>query len=182
MTWFVTWLSGVLYGFCLPFGLLFLLCLFVGSSVLWCLIKLIWGCLQISSYLLNMMCSGLWALELFCQLLNTTGREFVQINTSSVIVLDTNSSSHKKNQKMSQCNIFTVSEEYFVRFTCTCTALYHSSMLLFPWWKLVKRSNWAGITVYKNLHTSPKLCQNSFHLWITPRIHTDPFQSCQTKW
>ena len=37
------WFSGVLYGFGLPVYLVFLLCLFVGNSVLWCLIKLIWG-------------------------------------------------------------------------------------------------------------------------------------------
>ena len=38
--------------------------------------------LWISSYLFNMMCSGLWALKLFHQLPNSTGRELVQINTS----------------------------------------------------------------------------------------------------
>ena len=97
--------------------------------------------LQISSYLFNMTHSGLWALELFHQLLNSAAREFVQVNMSFCNISRTKSSSHKKNQKMSWCSIFTVSGGLFVRFTCVCTVLYHLLMLLFPWWKLVNRSN-----------------------------------------
>ena len=39
-------------------------------------------CLWVSSYLFDVTCSGLWALKLFGQLPNSTGRELVQINTS----------------------------------------------------------------------------------------------------
>ena len=44
-----------------------------------------------------------------------------------------------------------------MRFTCACTALYHSSMLLFPWQKLVNRSSQAhtlldcGLQKFSNL-------------------------------
>ena len=59
------------------------------------------------------------------------------------MVLDTKSSSLRKNQNMSLCSILAVSRGYLAKFTCTCMALYHSSMLWFPWWKLVSRLNLA---------------------------------------
>ena len=100
-----------------------------------------------------------------------------------LFILDTKSSSCKKNQKISRCNIFTVSGGYFARFTCVWTALYHSSMLYYLGKSLLKdqtRFSPHWIAAYKNLQTSPKLCQDSFLLWIIPRIFTDPFQSCLT--
>ena len=77
----------------------------------------------------------------------------------SVIVLDTKSSSCKKNKKTSQCNIFTVSDGYFARFTCTWAALYHSLMLLLLWWKVVKRSNWPLTSLDCGLQKSLNLSQ-----------------------
>ena len=57
------------------------------------------------------------------------------------MVLERNSSSLKKNQKMSVCKILAVSGGYLARLTWACTTLYHSSTLLLPCWKLVRRSN-----------------------------------------
>ena len=68
---------------------------------------------------------------------------FSKSTLPSLMVLDTNSSSLRKNQNMSLCRILAVSGGYFARFTCTCTTLYHSSTLQFPWQKLVNRSNLA---------------------------------------
>ena len=61
----------------------------------------------------------------------------------SLMVLDTKSSCHRKNQNMSLCSILTVSRGYLAKFTCACMALYHSSMLWFPWQKLISRLNLA---------------------------------------
>ena len=44
---------------------------------------------------------------------------------------------------MSLCKILAVSGGYLAKFTYACMALYHSSMLKFPWWKLVSKSNLA---------------------------------------
>ena len=60
-----------------------------------------------------------------------------------LMVLDTKSSSLRKNQNMSLCIILAVSRGYLAKFTCACMALYHSSTLQFPWQKLVSRSNLA---------------------------------------
>ena len=50
----------------------------------------------------------------------------------SLMVLDTKSSSFRKNQNMSLCSILAVSGGYLAKFTCACMALYHSSMLWPP--------------------------------------------------
>ena len=44
---------------------------------------------------------------------------------------------------MSLCSILAGSRGYLAKFTCACMALYHSSMLWFPWQKLISRSNLA---------------------------------------
>ena len=102
------------------------------SSVLWCCSKLIcaaWGspdtCLicptmafELSNFLAN------WCTLLVGNLSRST--------LPSLMVLDTKSSSHRKNQNMSLCSILAVSRGYLARFTCACMALYHSSMLQFP--------------------------------------------------
>ena len=45
----------------------------------------------------------------------------------SFVVLETNSSSLRKNQKMSLYKILAVSCGCFAKLICTCTTLYHSS-------------------------------------------------------
>ena len=61
----------------------------------------------------------------------------------SFLVLDTNSSSFKKNQIISLCKILAVSGAYLARDTCACTSLYHSSTKRLPCLKFVSRSNLA---------------------------------------
>ena len=121
-TWPVAWFSGVLWCacLCLLIGLLFLLCLVVGSSILWYHSRLIWVTCRSPATCLIWCCLTLLAGSLSTSTL------------PSVILLDTKSSSHKKNQKISWCNIFAVLVGYFVRLMCTWTALYHSPMLLLP--------------------------------------------------
>ena len=58
----------------------------------------------------------------------------------SLIVLETNSSSFKKNQKMFLWRILAVSWGNLAKATWVCTALYHSSTDLFPCQKLVSKS------------------------------------------
>ena len=131
----------VFYCFGLPDCLLFLLCLFVESLVLWFHIRLIWvACRSLATCLM----SHAVAFELsnfFAYWWTLLVGNLSRSTLSSVMVLNTKSSSHRKNQNMLQCKIFTVSGRYFAKLTCACTALYHSSTLLFPWWKLVNRSN-----------------------------------------
>ena len=59
------------------------------------------------------------------------------------MALETNSSSFKKNKKISQCKILAVSGGYLARETWACTALYHSSTEQLPCLKLVSRTNLA---------------------------------------
>ena len=143
----------------------------MGSSVLWCHIRLIWvACGSLATCL---MCHAV-AFELsnfFANWQTLLLENFSRSTLPSVMILDTKSSSHRKNQSMLQCNIFAVSGRYFSKFTCACTALYHSLTLLFPWWKLVNISNQActsWIAVYRSLQTSPILCLGSCLLWIAP--------------
>ena len=62
-----------------------------------------------------------------------------------------------KNQKMSQCNILAVSGGYLDRLTSPCTALYHSSMLLLIWQKLINKSKWALTSFDCGLQNSSNL-------------------------
>ena len=76
----------------------------------------------------------------------------------SLMVLDMKSPSFKKNQKMSLWSILAVSGGYLAKFTCTCIALYHLSMVQFPCLKLISQSNLAQTSLSEacnNLHISP---------------------------
>ena len=75
----------------------------------------------------------------------------------SLVVLDTNSSSFKKDQKMSWCKMFAVSCGYLARHTWACTALYHSSTDLLSRWKLVSTSNLALTSFAWSLQNSSYL-------------------------
>ena len=74
------------------------------------------------------------------------------------MVLEMNSSL-RKNQRMSLWRIFAVSGGYLAKLTWACTALYHSSMLLLPCLKLVKRSNLAPTSFDCGLQKSSNLPQ-----------------------
>ena len=155
----------------------------MGSSVLWCHIRLIWvACGSLATCL---MCHAV-AFELsnfFANWQTLLLENFSRSTLPSVMILDTKSSSHRKNQSMLQCNIFAVSGRYFSKFTCACTALYHSLTLLFPWWKLVNISNQACTSLDCSLQKSSNLSHIVSRFMSSldsPRIHIHPFQSCQT--
>ena len=59
------------------------------------------------------------------------------------MVLETNSSSFRKDHNISLCKILAVSGRYLARDTWAWTSLYHSLTNLFPCLKLVSRSNLA---------------------------------------
>ena len=84
---------------------------------------------------------------------------FSRSTLPSLMVFETNSSSLNKNQKMSLCKILAVSGGYLARLTWAFTALYHSSTLLLPRQKLVRRSNLActsfDCSLQKSSHFSP---------------------------
>ena len=93
----------------------FLLALFGGISVLWCLNKFTWvACGSLDIFLMcpavdlddsNLLASCLTLLD------GNVSRSMLE----SLIVLDTNSSCLGKNQNMSLCKIFAVSAGYFAR-------------------------------------------------------------------
>ena len=93
------------------------------------------------------------------------------------MVLDTNSSSCKKNQNISQCRTLAVSGEYLVRLTYVCTALYHSSTLLLPCLKLVRRSKWALTSFNCGLQNSSNFPQIVSKLSSSADKHKDTYWS-----
>ena len=178
--------SGVLWCvfICLFIDLLFLLCLIVGSSILWCLRRLIWVACGSPATCLMWHAVALELSNFSISCLTLLAGDMSKSILSSVMVLDMKSSSHKKNLKISQCNIITVSGEtlwdYFV-LVQHCTIHWCFCYLGKNFSK-----DWTGhelhlIVVCKSLWTSSKLCQDSFLLWTAPMRHTDPFQSCLTK-
>ena len=118
--------------------------LFAGNSVHWCLRRLI--CADCGSPATCLIWHAV-ALELsilFASCCTLLAGNLSRSTFPSLIVLDTNSSSHSKNQKMLLCMFLAVSGGYFARLTCACTTLYQSSTLLLPCLKLVRRSKWAS--------------------------------------
>ena len=114
-----------------------------GNSVHWCLSRLI--CITCGSPTTCFMWCTV-ALEL--SILFASWHTLFVVNLSksthpSLMVFETNSSSCRKNQKMSLCSILAVSGGYLARLNCVCTVLYHSSTLVLPCQKLVRRSKWA---------------------------------------
>ena len=119
----------------------FLLCLPGGRSVHWCLIRLISAALGSLPTCLMCHAVALDASIVFASCLTLLAGNLSRSILLSLMVLDTNASSFKKNQKMSQCKMFAVFCWYFARHTWACTALYLWSTDLLPWQKLVSRSN-----------------------------------------
>ena len=61
---------------------------------------------------------------------------------------------------------------YWARWTCACTTLYHSSTLLLPCLKLVRRPNRHTLhffVVYRTSHIFPRLYLDWAHLQSSPR-------------
>ena len=119
------------------------MCLPAGRSVHWSHIRLIcatWGLLATCQ-----MCLAV-AFDLSIFLANCLQLVAGNLSRSillSLMGLNTNSSSLRKNPKISQCRILAVSSGYLARATWVWTVLCHSSTDLFTCWKLVRRSNQA---------------------------------------
>ena len=135
------WLGGL--GFTYNF---FFLCLLAWRSVCWCHIRLI--CTTWGSHATCVMCLVVaFKLSIFlASCLTLFAGNLSRSILLSFMVLDTNSSYLRKNQKISLWRILAVSGGFLARASWLWTALYHSSTDLFPCWKLVRRSNWDCIS------------------------------------
>ena len=95
----------------------------------------------------------------FVNCLTLLAGNFSRSILESFIVLDTNSSSLRKNQNMSLYRILAVSWGYPAKLIWYWTALYHSSTEQYPYLKLVNRSNLALISFVWGLHNSSNFFQ-----------------------
>ena len=118
--------SAMLLVICLEFtDDFFFLCFPPGKSVHWYLRRLICAACRSSA-----TCFIWCTVPLELSILFASWHILLAWNLSkstllSLIVLDTNSSSHRKSQKM--CKILAVPGGYLARLTCACTVLYNSS-------------------------------------------------------
>ena len=146
-------------------------------SVCWCLIKLI--CRACGSPATCLMCLavafGLSIVLASC--LTLLAGNFSKSTLPSFMVLDTNSSSCKKNQNISQWRIWAVSGGYLARLTCACTALHHSSTLCLPCLKLVRRSKQALTSFDCGLQNSSHFPQIVSKLSSSTDKHQDTYWS-----
>ena len=185
LTWFDAEFLGALYCFGLPVGLLFLLCLFVGISVLWCLIKLIWVACR--SQLL-VWCAA--QLPLNSQTSSLTGKLYWLETCPGQCFLPQwflSQNLHHIGRTKIHHDIkflqFQVDISQGLPVLIQHFTIHQYSSFLDGNWSIDQighAPHW--IAVYRNLQISPILCANSCHLWIAPRIHIDPFQSCQNMW
>ena len=91
----------------------------------------------------------------------------------SLLVLETNSSSFKKNQKIFLYKILAVSGGYLARDSWACTALYHSFSEQLPCLKLVSRSNLALTSLVCGLQKSTNLANMTSKLRSSGCKHHD---------
>ena len=92
----------------------------------------------------------------------------------SFIVLAINSLSVMKTQKMSLVRIAAVSGGYLHNGMCTCTALYHLSMLLLPCQNVFNKSNYFN-SLGNQCHIYYLLCALQYtttHLWVPSLYNT----------
>ena len=138
--------------------LCFLWNLLGGSSVHWCLSK----CTCVACGLFD-TCLMYFAVDLdhcsfFANCLTLLAGNLSRSILESFIVLETNSSSLRKNLKMSLCNILALSWGYLAKLICNCTALYHSSTEWSSYLKLVSKSNLALFLFVCGLQNSSNFC------------------------
>ena len=144
--------------------------------VCWCLIKLICTACESPATCLIWHAVALELSIFFASCLTLLAWNFSRSTLLSFMVLDTNSSSCRKNQKMSQYKILAVSVGYLARLTCACTALYYSSKLLLPCLKLVRRSKWACTSIVCGLQNS------SYFPQIVSRLRSSDEKPQDTYW
>ena len=155
-------LSSCWYLWLFDFGfnfLCFLWYLLGGTSVHWCLSK--FTCVACGSFATCLMYFAVDSCDssFFANCLTLLAGNLSRSMLESFIVLETNSSSLRKKQKMSLCNILAVSWGYFAKLISDCTALYHSSTDWSPCLKLVSKSNLALISFVYGLQNSSNFCQ-----------------------
>ena len=158
-------------------------CCLVWGSVLWYLIRLTWA--TWGSLASCLMCpvedfeESIFLASCFTLLAENFSRSILE----SLMVLETNSLSFRKNEKIFQCKILAASGEYLARDTWTWTALYHSSAEWLPCLKLVQQvksgSNLIGLWLEKifilgpnNLQTEIFCGQAPWHILIHSKIST----------
>ena len=170
-------------GLCLVCSFCFLYLPF-DSSVHWCLMRWIWvACISLATCFI---CLAM-AFELsyfFASWHTLLAGNLSRSTLPSFMVLETNSSSCRKNQNMSLCKIFAVSGGYLVRLTCACTRLYHSSTHFDPWWNLVNKSNLANTSLNWGLKISSnqdQIVSNSNSSFVKSHDTYGPFQSPHPK-
>ena len=143
----------------------------------WCLIKLI--CTACGSPATCLIWHAV-ALELyifFASCLTLLAGNFSRSTLLSFMVLDTNSSSCRKNPKKSQCKSWLFLGGYLARWTYACTALYHSSTLL----NLVRRSKWVHTSLVCGLQNSSYFPQIVSRMMSSANKHTGPLQNPHSK-
>ena len=114
---------------------------------------------------------------LFTGCLTLLAGKFSKSTLPSFMVLDTKSPLGKKNQSISWCRILAVSGGYLARLMCSCTTLYHSSTLLLPCLKLVRRSKWALTSFDCGLQNSSNFPQIVSKLSSSADKHNDTYWS-----
>ena len=137
----------------------FLWALFGGNSFLWCLNKFTWVAGRSLDIFLICLALDLDDFRFLASSLTLLAGSFSRSMLESLIVLETISSSLRKNQNISLCSILAISGGYFARLICAWTVLYHSSTLISPCLKLVRRSNLALTSLVWGLQNSSNLFQ-----------------------
>ena len=154
----------------------FLVLLLGGRSVLWCLIRFTWDTWgSLATCLICLVVDFEDSIFLACCLTLPVGN-FSQIYIWIINVLETNSSSFRKNQKISQCKILAVSGGYLARDTWAWTALYTHQLTDCLVLKLVSRSNLALFLLVCSLQIS------SYSAQITSKLISSWVKHHDTYW
>ena len=143
----------------------------------WCLIRLICAACASPATCLIWHAVALELSILFASCLTLLAGNMSKSTFPSLMVLKTNSSSCRKNQKMSLCKILAVSGGYFARLTWACTTLYYSSTLLLPCLKFVRRSEWVLTSFNCGLQNSSNFPQIVSKLRSSAGKHHDTYWS-----
>ena len=157
-------------------GFCFLLNLLGGSSVCWWYIRFICAAWRLLATCLICLAVALELSIFFTSCLTLLAGNLFRSVLLSFIVFETNSSSLRKNQKLSLCRIMTVSCGYLANTIWVCTALYHSSTYLSPFQKLVSKLNLALTSLDWGLQNSSNFPQ------ITSRVSSSLVRCHETYW
>ena len=109
--------------------------------------------------LLDMSDSCLWTFHLLSKLPDLACWKIVKVHIAIIDYLGDKFFILKEEPKISLWNILAVSQGSLAKATWVWTALYHLPTELFPWWKLVRRSNLALTSFDWGLQNSSNLSQ-----------------------